>query len=144
MQPDNARAADAARGAFAAEAQRLCGQLDTIAGALHDTAAGLAQRNEATAARYVDTAAEKLHTLTQRMQGRDPAQLLQETGRYAREQPGAFFTAAVAAGVLLSRFMKASQQSPRPDELAMRGAGTPYSPTGQIDDPDAYLTNGGI
>jgi ElaB/YqjD/DUF883 family membrane-anchored ribosome-binding protein len=60
-----------------------------------------------TAAKYTDTAAEKIEQAARYFEQRDVKQMVRDVENYAKRNPAVFIGAAFAAGMLLSRFLKA-------------------------------------
>lgn len=93
---------------------------------------------------------ERAKELGDRMDGREPAELLDEVRAFARRRPGTFLLGAVAAGMLagrLTRGAKDANQQGSTTELAtsspyddVRGTatGTPTAGTGYPEVPPAY------
>ena len=88
-------------------------QFGTIAGALRDTARSLDSRDEHTAGRWVNQAADGLDRLADTLERRDIDTLMRQAGDLMRRQPAVFIGGAVAAGFLMSRFLKSSQDRQR-------------------------------
>jgi hypothetical protein len=88
--------------------RRAAEQLDDLAGALRHGAGHLDARHNAAVARYIKTLADWLDGLASGLRERDSGQLMDETKRFARRQPTLWVGGAVAAGVLVSRFIKSS------------------------------------
>lgn len=94
--------------------------------------------------------AERAKEFGDRMDGREPAELLDEVRAFARRRPGTFLLGAVAAGMLAGRVARgakdANQQGsatnparPSPyDDVRGTATGTPTAGTGYPDVPPAY------
>jgi hypothetical protein len=59
-------------------------------------------------ARHVRTAADSIESVANSLRERSVGDLMQEATSFARQQPGAFFGAAVLAGFAIARFAKSS------------------------------------
>lgn len=106
-------------------------QLKSIASALHRTAKDCESREaERGTGRLLDQAANGLDRLADSIRERDIDSLFEQTGRLMRRQPAAFIGATVAAGFLLSRFLKSSSERSdyeyRGDEYDSYGAEDTY------------------
>lgn len=88
----------------------FAGEIDGIVNALRSSVAQLQGQEQATAAGYVDRAADGLETTSPALQEQDFAALVGQTEEFARRQPGVFFGGAVATGFLLARFLKSSRK----------------------------------
>ena len=60
-----------------------------------------------TAAKYTDTAAQKIEQAANYFEQRDVKQMVRDVESYAKRNPAVFIGTAFAAGILLSRFLKA-------------------------------------
>ncbi len=93
-------------------------------------------------------AADQARSLTHRLEGRDPAEILDDVRRFARQRPGLFLLGALGAGVVAGRLLAgardgmagaaATPSPPNPPAGAHRAASveTPVS-TGHAPDPAA-------
>jgi hypothetical protein len=93
---------------------RLVDTLRTVGDDL-DQMAGQANRGVATdLARQV---AQQAHAFSKRLQGREPAEILEDVRDFARRKPGTFLLASLAAGIVagrLARGAKAANESSTP------------------------------
>jgi uncharacterized protein YukE len=99
-----------------AETQREAGasHVRTLATAVHGAARELEQGMPRLASSVHDVA-RKIEETADTVRNKNIDELVQDLGRYAREQPGVVFGGAVVAGIILSRFLKSSAaQSVRP------------------------------
>ncbi|QKT03997.1 hypothetical protein HUS23_09300 [Ectothiorhodospiraceae bacterium 2226] len=94
-----------------------------LADALHRTAQQLGEQEHRPLSSYVERAAQGLDHLAENLEGRSGESLLHQAQDYARRQPAMFIGGAVAAGLMLSRFLKSSRQ-----DQAMRGSGAGHGP----------------
>jgi hypothetical protein len=72
-------------------------------------------------ARSIRTAAQKVESFSDNLNGRSVDELLKASGDFAKSQPLLFVGMSVAAGFALARFLKSSAESPSP---ASKDAGT--------------------
>jgi hypothetical protein len=86
----------------------LAEQLGGVVEALRTSARQLRQQDQSSAARYAEWAADGLGGLSRNLQRKDFGSLVSEAERYARRQPAVFLGGAIAAGFVLSRFLKSS------------------------------------
>lgn len=89
-----------------------------------ETDSGLA----GTAAKYTDTAAQKIEEVATYFENRDVRQMARDLESFARRNPAVFLGAAFGLGLIAARFLKSS--SPRFDQT---GAGRSFSATAGID-----------
>lgn len=101
------QAKEQGRQMFAGQKDKAAGQVDSVARALRSTADQMSAE-EAQTGRYVGLAAEQLESFGQRLREKDVDDLLHDAQNLARRSPMAFFAGSVAAGFLLSRFLKSS------------------------------------
>ncbi len=83
-------------------------ELLDVAGALRASADRLGDQQHDHAGRYVKVAAAGLERFADSLRERDLGRLVDDAEQLARRQPAAFIGGAVAAGFLLSRFLKSS------------------------------------
>jgi hypothetical protein len=88
--------------------------LGSFAGALRKAAAESQDGGQAN--RMAEWAADGLERVSSTLRNKDMDGMLRDVQSFARQQPVAFFAAAVAAGFLASRFLKAGAQDARPQE----------------------------
>jgi hypothetical protein len=84
-----------------------------LADALRKSARNLSSNEQATVARFAQSAADGLDQLSGAIERRDLDGWVREAEAFARRRPVAFFGAAVAAGFLAARFLKSSSQTHR-------------------------------
>jgi hypothetical protein len=82
-------------------------QLRTVAGAVRRTARDL-ETELPRAAGIVDDAAGRIDSAATALGQRSIDDLMAPVGRFAREQPAAFFGSAILGGFALARFLKSS------------------------------------
>jgi hypothetical protein len=88
-------------------------EMDSVAGALHDTAQRMSDSDSAVApaiGRYVGYAAEQLEHFGQQLRGKDIDTLIDDATELGRRSPTALFAGSMVAGFLLARFLKSSSQ----------------------------------
>jgi len=79
-----------------------------VAEALRDTGQDLSQRGRTDLSEYIMQAADGLNRLSERLARGDMDGMLRQVSDTARRHPGAMFGGAIAAGFLMSRFLKSS------------------------------------
>lgn len=89
---------------------RAAEEINDVAGALRMSADHLRDQQRDQVGRYVSWAADELESFASTLRQRDLGDWLRQTEQFARRQPAAFVGGAVAAGFLLSRFLKASSK----------------------------------
>lgn len=87
---------------------RLVETLGTLGSDL-DRMAG--QADSGLAAELVRNAAQRVHTVSRRIEGREPAELLDDVRDFARRRPGVFLLGALAAGVVAGRVARGAQKA---------------------------------
>jgi F0F1-type ATP synthase membrane subunit b/b' len=108
VEPMKEKAREVAEEQKASGAQKISG----VAQAVH-RAAGEFEREMPEAAEYIHGAASSLERASEALKERSVDDMLGELGRFARQQPGAVFGAAMLAGFALSRFLKSSADPSR-------------------------------
>ncbi|KAB7628320.1 hypothetical protein [Alkalilimnicola sp. S0819] len=103
-------------------------QLNNLSRALRDTAERL-QGEQGGTARYLRQAAEGLGRLGDGLRERDARQLYDQAAGFVRRQPAVVFAGALAAGFLITRFLKAEPED--------------YPPTGTTADAAGHSDYGG-
>ena len=92
-----------------------------FATALRRAARDMDSSGQSTVCRLANSAADGLEQVSGSLRNRDVNALVRDVEIFARRQPVAFFGAAMAAGFLAVRFLKASSEPERP-------SGRPASP----------------
>ena len=121
----------------------------TLAGLGDDLEKMAAQADSGLASDLAREAATRARTLGDHLQGREPAELLEDVRRFARQRPGTFLLGALGAGVVAGRLLRgakdgieaASAQSSRPAQTDAL-ASTPR-PTYSASAPARTGTTGG-
>ncbi len=98
---------------FQQQKDTALGQVGSITHAFRSTAQNLQGEGQDQIGRYIDMAADKLESLGNRLQQKDLDTLIDDTQNLARRNPAVFFAGTVAAGLLLSRFLKSSSERRR-------------------------------
>jgi hypothetical protein len=87
---------------------RATDELGNVARAVRETTQQLRERNQATAAHYIEQAANQLQRVSERLKNKDVGELLSDAQRLARRQPALFIGGAFALGLIGARFFKSS------------------------------------
>lgn len=104
------RAKEKSRTVFDERKETTVGQVNTVAHAFRSTADQLQGEGQDQVARYVGIAAEQLEAFSNRLREKDLDTLISDAQNLARRSPTAFFAGTVAAGFLLARFLKSSDE----------------------------------
>lgn len=91
--------------------ERAAGVLGAVGTALHDTSGQVRKQDETDVADVIDMAAEQVDNVAAILKEQDLGQLIETTRQFARKQPLLFLAAAVAVGIVGTRFLKSSSQS---------------------------------
>lgn len=86
----------------------LANEVGGIERALRRTASELEREHQRAAGRYAERAANSLEQISHALREQDLDALIERTEDFARREPGVFLGGAVAAGFLLTRFLKSS------------------------------------
>ena len=107
---DDTRAAAKERVRSEAERQRgtAARAMSDSAKALEKAAESLDESGQPSLSRTTSSLASGLSSVAQRLEQSDTDELVQEVSRFARQNPTLFILGGVGAGLLLSRFLKAS------------------------------------
>jgi hypothetical protein len=95
-----------------------------LGSSLHDAGSQLREQDEAAVATYLDQAADQVEQVGAMLENQEYGQLIGAVQDFARRQPVLFFAAAVAVGVVATRFLRSSasqgssQQLRGPDAYA--------------------------
>jgi hypothetical protein len=99
-------------------------EVDSVAGALHETADRLQHDDRSTLApkigRYVGYAAQQLESASRQLRDKDIDTLFDDAAALGRRSPAALFAGAAVAGFLLSRFLKSSSTRTHDDDPPVR------------------------
>lgn len=117
------------------------GEISDVAGALRASADRLQQEQHDQAGRYVALAADGLDRFAGSLRERELGDLLKDAEQFARRQPGVFIGGAIAAGFMLSRFLKSSAERDYGAEMELdqthAESGT-YTGTNIVGEEEAY------
>jgi hypothetical protein len=117
-------AKDSARAMLGEQQRATAGGLGEFAGALRKAAREMDDGGSPQVSRIAQTAADGLERLSRSLREQDFDGLVREAESFARRQPVVFFGAAVAAGFLAMRFLKASNRpASETSNFPNRGAG---------------------
>jgi hypothetical protein len=95
---------------LSSQKERAASTLGTLGSALHEASRQVREQDDAMMAGYIDSAASQVDRLADTLKQRDLGQILDSTGRFARQQPAVFLAAAVAIGFAGARFLRSSSQ----------------------------------
>ena len=107
------KAKDSARSMLGEQQRSTAGGLGEFAGALRKAAGEMDHNGSGQVSRIAHSAADGLERLSRSLREQDFDGLVREAQSFARRQPVVFFGAAVAAGFLAMRFLKASNRPER-------------------------------
>lgn len=103
---------DTARAMLGEQQKAAAGGMNDLAGALRKAAREMGDgAREQPLPRLIESAADGLERFSGALRGRDLNALVADVEGFARRQPVAFFGAAMMAGFLAVRFLKASNES---------------------------------
>ena len=103
---------DTARAMLGEQQKAAAGGMNDLAGALRKAAREMGDgAREQPLPRLLDTAADGLERFSGALRGKDLNGLVADVEGFARRQPVAFFGAAMMAGFLAVRFLKASNEA---------------------------------
>lgn len=103
--------------AFADERKSQLGErIHGYGSAVHRAADKLRDEKDANIAHYADMVAERLDQAADYVQSRDPGMMLRDVENAARRRPEIFFGGMFLAGLVLSRFLKASGERSAGDD----------------------------
>lgn len=104
------QAKDRARGYAEDRKSQLGERIHGYGSAVRRAADKLRDEKDPNIAHYADMVAEKLDQAADYVQSRDPGMILHDVERAARRRPEIFFGGMFLAGLVLSRFLKASDE----------------------------------
>lgn len=102
---------------------RAASNLSALANALQHSSHELREQEHGTFAGVTDRAADQIVRLSDSLQNKSVDELMHDAERYARRQPGVFLGAAFLAGLLASRFLKASSTRQRTEDMGRTDMG---------------------
>lgn len=121
----------------------LASELETIVKALKKASDAFHDEHQDAIADYTQRAADGLSRLSRDLRDQDLGTLLNRVNDYARRQPGVFLGGAVAAGFLLSRFLRSSQDSSHIASLPLGDYPEVTSPYRPVDVDESSLAHSG-
>lgn len=95
---------------ISSQKDRLVETMESVALLLHQAGEHATKDDKAMLAGYVDKASEQVTRWSESLRDQDATQLVESTKDLARRQPLLFFTGALAAGFVGSRFFRSSAQ----------------------------------
>jgi ElaB/YqjD/DUF883 family membrane-anchored ribosome-binding protein len=110
-----------AEGLFSQQRDAAAEQAEKISSAFRKMADEFDEQEQPLFSGYAKNVASCTDDLSHRLREKDLGGLVEQAQDYSRRQPGLYFGGAVAAGFLLARFLRSSnerqtQQQPRPQE----------------------------
>jgi hypothetical protein len=96
---------------LSSQKERAASTLGTLGSALHEASRQVREQDDAMMAGYIDSAASQVDRLADTLKQRDLGQIIDSTGRFARQQPAIFLAAAIAVGFAGARFLRSSSQA---------------------------------
>jgi uncharacterized protein YjbJ (UPF0337 family) len=88
-------------------------------------------------------AAGRVRDLGNRLDGREPSQILDDVRAFARRRPGAFLLGALAAGAVAGRITRGAKESQSSSGSQASSTGS-FSTYGQPDGPNGYSTSSSV
>jgi hypothetical protein len=117
------RARQGATAQLSAQKNRATDGLSSVAQAVRQSTQQLRDQQHGTIAEYVDQAASQIEQFANRLKDKDVGELMNDTQRLARRNPGLFIGGAFVLGVLASRFFKSSRDDRSRDDSYSRAGG---------------------
>jgi len=108
-----------------AQRDRLVDTMRTLSGDLDRMANG-EPTSSGLATDLVRQAADRTRELCQRIEGREPTQLLDDVRDFARRRPGTFLLGSLAAGVVAGRLLRGAKDSSGSRSSGTNGTAAPY------------------
>lgn len=97
--------------AYETQRDRIVGEMEKLASALHDVAGNLREQNSSSiGANFTERAAERLDDLCNRIRKADFDSLIRDVEDYGRQHPAVLIGAASAIGFMAVRFLKSSRR----------------------------------
>lgn len=106
-------------------------QADSVADAFRETADQLDRRDQGWLAEIARRCADGADRIAGEMRGKNLSELVEQTQSFARDRPATFLAGAVAAGFLLTRFVKSSERHGH-DDAAGRPRMRPEADDGRV------------
>lgn len=98
------------------------------------------QADSGLASELVRNAAQRVQTASRRIEGREPAELLDDVRDFARRRPGVFLLGALAAGVVAGRVARGAQKAQSSSPSSSSSSGTTGLPQQRSTDDPAVTT----
>ena len=108
LYPSTVQPQDQIQGLIGEQKNRFAGRLSGLAGALREAGEKLDQQDENGLGHFALGAADRVDRLSTYLRDRQLGGLVRDAETYARRRPDVFLGGAFLAGVLLARFLKAS------------------------------------
>jgi hypothetical protein len=113
---------------------RLAGTLSTFG----DDLGRMAESGSGMAADVAQEVAQRVQSFSRHIDGHEPAELLEDVRRFARQRPGTFLLGSLAAGVVVGRLLRGTK-----DAVEAAGAqGSPQRTPGAPNTTDVYASHG--
>ena len=116
---------------------RLVGTLQSVSNDLDEMASSVDSGLATQVARQV---AERARGLSIHLDGREPAELLQDVRRFARRRPGLFLLGALGAGVVVGRLARGAKQASSPAISPVTANAPALTDTPTSNSPGAFPT----
>jgi len=110
LYPSTVQPRDQVQGLIAEQKNRFAGRLSGLAGALREAGEKLDQQDENSLGHFALSAAGKIDQLSSYLRDRQLSGFVRDAETYARRRPEVFLGGSFVAGLLLARFLKASNQ----------------------------------
>lgn len=116
------QAQDQVTNLVARQKEQAAERLGGLAGALHDAARQLEQKDADGFGRYAHRAADQVDKASRYLRDKDLPTLVRDTEGFARRHPDLFLGGSLVAGVLLARFLKSSAEHGEPGKERTMGS----------------------
>jgi len=107
------RVGETAKGRIASGKDRAARSVGSVADALRQTGQQLRRQDEENLPGYIDTAADKLESVSGYLRDKELSEVVEDIEDFARREPALFIGGAFAIGLLGGRFLKSSAASSR-------------------------------
>jgi hypothetical protein len=118
-------ATESVRSSLTQQKDGAASSLGSFAGALRKAAKD--SQSDGQSMRMAEWAADGLERVSSTLRSKDLDGMAREVQSFARQQPVAFFAAAIAAGFLATRFLKAGTKDESSSQAAQRGEPLPQN-----------------
>ena len=82
-----------------------------------DDLEGMAQDRDGLASGAAREVAQRVRTISERLDGREPTELLDDLRSFARRRPGMFLAGALVSGVVVGRLLRGGREAARADTV---------------------------